>query len=1257
MVQEKILIIEDEEDIAQMLSLMVQDSGYQAIVAGDGVQGLQAVLNARPDLILLDLYLPKMSGIQVLHALHKQQIRIPVVVVTAGKSEELVIETLRMGVKDYIKKPFSIKELLDVIQRALTESRLRREQHALTRKLWASNRELARRVSQLTALYEVAQGLASILDLDELIRVILQEAERVLQVDVTSIMLLDERTGELIFRSGTGKGAELLIGRRLQPGQGIAGWVARTGQPLLVPDTQSDPRFDPVFDRITNWHTRSVLCVPLMVKGRVIGVLEALNKPKGGFTQDDKAVLSSLAASAAVAIENARLYKTLQESRDQVAAHSRALEKRLGELSRLQKMTMELGRVTIGIDLPDVFRRLTEHAAALLEAESSAILLLNPEQTALICQSPAFGVPPDIVRDYRVPLDDDSPARLFWRRRQPLIVNDVAGSPLVDTLGLRELQQRIGLRSTVMTVLQVSGRAIGVLQVSDKRDGSDFTDEDARVLEIFASHSAIAIENARILQRVEALNKVGEAITSRLTLPAVLDRVVDGINELIDVEGTSIWLMKTGPGGDQHLSLVASLPDKSWPAQFDDLSIRLGEGFAGLVAQTGQPLIVHDVQDDPRYSRKMEERTGLVVNSILCVPLQVGHEVSGVIEVINKIGGKFDREDMEILTSVAAAVSVAVENARLFTSERRRASEMEALVEIARAITEAVTETPRELLERIARGVCQTMEADCAIVYPFLPAEPGVYDVENIATYGTFHFDTFDPATTMRLPTQAVRRHELWVCENVDCARPGPLQDPLFAAEQIQSFVGVLLKADDDELGVLYINFRHYHRFEEHELTFVRLIAHQTALAIAKSRLFQSLDQELVRANAVLRRKVRELEELQTINNIISASLEIDKVWDSILHGAMVITHAPYAGVLLKEEHGGHVVFHMRRGDERLTRRFDPYDTVIIPTDDGTDYRTALELLAEQSVGGIPWGQIYRQLAPDTRSVLHTPIFSGRERQPIGLLVIGSPHQDAFTADDRRLLEALANQAAIAIQNARHLQAVRTLQEQQVEAERIAAMADVAGNMVHNINNMVGAIRPLIQQIEMKMEQGRLSDDYLRDKLRRIRENADRTLAVARQIRRPFTSIQPEPVDVNQSIAAAWEGLTAPVGVRVDFEYGDDLPPVRATRQLDEVFRNLIRNALDAMAEQGGFLMIRSRRVDDHMVIVSVQDTGPGIPEDMQEKVFHMGTTTKQGGMGYGLWWSRTFLRRLGGDILLESEEGRGCTFTVMLPVAAGTGD
>ncbi len=309
MARERILIVEDERDLAELMDKVMKQSGYETSVAYDGVTGLSLALEERPDLIILDLLLPKMHGMQILHRLKGHQRSVPVVIVTAGGSEDLAIEALRLGVRDYIKKPFGLQELQDAVERALSEERLRRERAMLTEQVLVANQELERRVGQFTALYEVGQALVSTLDLDGLLDAILRGASRVLEVNVTSIFLLDEETGELVFRSGTGTDASVLVSLRLAPGQGIAGWVAQHGEPLLAHDAQSDPRFSPAFDEITGFVARSILCVPLMVKDRVIGVVEALNKPQPGFTEDDTGILRLLAALAAVCINNARLFE------------------------------------------------------------------------------------------------------------------------------------------------------------------------------------------------------------------------------------------------------------------------------------------------------------------------------------------------------------------------------------------------------------------------------------------------------------------------------------------------------------------------------------------------------------------------------------------------------------------------------------------------------------------------------------------------------------------------------------------------------------------------------------------------------------------------------------------------------------------------------------------------------------------------------------------------------------------------------------
>jgi GAF domain-containing protein/FixJ family two-component response regulator len=921
MAGEKILIVEDDRDLAQLMAMLMKKSGYQSAVAYDGVKGLNMALRERPDLILLDLRLPRMGGMELLRKLHERQMRAPVVILTAFGSEELAVRALRMGVKDYMAKPFDLEELVEVAERALAEGRLRRERDILTKQLLISNQELERRVHQLTALYEVVQALAATLDPDELLNVILQEACRVLEVTEASFFLLDEQSNELVFRAGTGEWAEMLVGLRLAPGQGIAGWVAEHGEPLRVRQARSDPRFSPAFDEMTGLITESVLCAPLMIKGRVIGVVEALNKPEAGFTDDDLAMLRSLAASAAVSVENAQLFEETHRLHRQAEMQLTRTTRAYSEIQALQETT---GALLSSLDLQEVLNQIVSSVVSVLGYHAAMLAEYDKQNDAL-------------------------PVRAI-----------AADPTLVDAL-----EERVGLRvlETYVTMDQTENLAVRAARAGRIAVTQDLFD----------------------LFRPWVTPEMAETIQTEAGIRAM----------------ATIPLLAKG-------QLVGNL-------------------FAG--------------------SRKSQ--------------------LSGT--------------DLDSLQTFANQAAIAIEHARLYQNLRESRDQV---AERSEALEKRLSELSR--LQQLALELSKaTIGANLRDVYKRL----------------TEHTATLLEAKSSAILLFDPQREEL-VC-----------QEPAF--------------------GVPLEIIRDYR---------ISLRGDSAAWAAWES----------------------------------GGPLVIDDV-----------TSAPLVEAL---------------GLEELAQRMGLRST----------------LLSMLRVGG----------------------------QSIGVLQVSDKRDGSdFTADDERVLEIFASQSAIAIQNARY-------QEQQVEAERVAAMADVAGNMVHRINNVVGAIRPLIQQIEMRLDQGKLDEGYLREKLQGIRESTDRTLEVVRQIGRPFQSVPPQPIDVNESIAAAWADLTAPVGVNVDVEYGRDLPPVTATHQLDEVFRVLIRNALDAMADEGGSLSIRSRRIDDHRVAVTVKDTGPGIPPQIRDRIFRMGTTTKRGGMGYGLWWSRTFLRRLRGDIVLESEAGKGCTFTVTLPVA-----
>ena len=188
---------------------MLKPNGYVVTTAKDGVEGLKQYRADRPDLILLDLEMPRLNGLGVIEELHTEHSDTPIVLMTSHGSEDLAVTVFRKGVKDYIIKPVETDELLAVVEGALTEARLRREKEQLTQSLLQLNKELELRVKELNALYGIGRSFTSMLDLDRLLGRIVESAVYITGAEEGSLLLLDEETNELFMRSAQGLGRKI----------------------------------------------------------------------------------------------------------------------------------------------------------------------------------------------------------------------------------------------------------------------------------------------------------------------------------------------------------------------------------------------------------------------------------------------------------------------------------------------------------------------------------------------------------------------------------------------------------------------------------------------------------------------------------------------------------------------------------------------------------------------------------------------------------------------------------------------------------------------------------------------------------------------------------------------------------------------------------------------------------------------------------------------------------------------------------------
>lgn len=174
--------------------------------------------------------------------------------------------------------------------------------------------ELRKKIKNLEALIDTFLAFSSVLDIDTLLNLILQKAEELMDAEASSVFRIDEEKNELYFMTARGEKGKEVKEIRIPMGKGIVGWVAQHKKPLLVPDVTEDPRWFKGVDKKTKFVTRSIIAVPLFVKGKIIGVAEVLNK-RGNkkFNQEDLEMYSALANQIAIAIENASLYKELDE--------------------------------------------------------------------------------------------------------------------------------------------------------------------------------------------------------------------------------------------------------------------------------------------------------------------------------------------------------------------------------------------------------------------------------------------------------------------------------------------------------------------------------------------------------------------------------------------------------------------------------------------------------------------------------------------------------------------------------------------------------------------------------------------------------------------------------------------------------------------------------------------------------------------------------------------------------------------------------
>jgi len=345
-------------------------------------------------------------------------------------------------------------------------------------------RDLERSRKVASAFLDVGLALGSSADLDALLDVVLSRVVSTLDADRATLYLLDRKKNQLVSRvmqGGTPRQIHLAVG------EGIAGFVAETGETVLVADAYDDPRFNPSWDLTSGYRTRSILAVAMKdTEGRTRGVVQVLNKKSGKFTNDDAEVLVALATSAGIAVENAMLLQSLASKNAELVAAKEQLEHRVRDLRLLFDLERAMGHVA---SLEELFASVLKEAVKTMGARAGAIALRHG--------------PADEMQLYLLPAGARKTRHVPWTRGDGFLADVVKKGEVVLTNDARSdmrfdsgTEGLLGAGDPCVLAVPIDGEGempLGALALFGKDEGGRYTEEDRTLLLLFAANASTSI--------------------------------------------------------------------------------------------------------------------------------------------------------------------------------------------------------------------------------------------------------------------------------------------------------------------------------------------------------------------------------------------------------------------------------------------------------------------------------------------------------------------------------------------------------------------------------------------------------------------------------------------------------------------------------------------------------------------------------------------------------------------------------------------
>ncbi|MFZ0242243.1 MAG: GAF domain-containing protein [Desulfobacterales bacterium] len=555
---------------------------------------------------------------------------------------------------------------------------------ALQKQFGSTFHQLEKKASEISILKELSELCYVTFDPEEILYVTLERALMLTRSDLGSVLTVEKKTRkEFVVKASVGLGEYVKLGDRIDFDTSIAKYAVINKSPLVVKDIEQDRRFGRA--NLPHYGTKSFVCMPIKTSKEIIGVLTLSRKDDARvYGPEDIEALTPLLSNAAFTFENLRLIKENERGFLQL----KSIEK-IFKIINSSFRDSELLQAVLG------------EMHTVIAFDIALVLLKNRQkpECLTVFDMAAHG-PTDVTKGAQLDYSETVVEKVL-KQETTLIIEDTQAAGAIaggeDNGIMAELFLKNGRRTCLLTPLRSDGVVTGVLALSAKTRG--LFEGLQNLIEWIANGLSIAIErnrlSAAVLKRnreLETIKQVGSALaSSTFDMKKVLKYTMDMVRVLMNVEAGSLLFLENG-----ELELAVAFNTRL--SSMKKFRLRIGQGIAGHVAARGEAIIVNDSQKSPHFFPGVDRQTGYVTRSALAVPMISQGKVIGVIEVLNKISGDFSTNDEDLLQSIAASVSIAIENARLY-------KETVSMAEHERGVRRMFQKfVPKAVLENIIQG-------------------------------------------------------------------------------------------------------------------------------------------------------------------------------------------------------------------------------------------------------------------------------------------------------------------------------------------------------------------------------------------------------------------------------------------------------------------------------------------------------------------------------------------------------------------------